>query len=90
MKTIKQNIIKYLLFISALGLFTNGCFCPSPDYTKEIKEILDPVSQSLEDFYTDHMIVIDNVNITCCSHENITIAGGIIHINNTVAFHCRL
>ena len=53
MKTIKQNIIKYLLFI-LLGLFTNGCFsCPNPDYTEEIKEILYPVSKILEYFYTE-------------------------------------
>ena len=55
MKTIKQNIIKYLLFILVLGLFTNGCSsCPTSTYTDEIKTILDPVSQTLEDFYTTH------------------------------------
>lgn len=55
MKTIQQKIIKYLLFILVLGLFTNGCSsCPTSTYTDEIKTILDPVSQTLEDFYTTH------------------------------------
>lgn len=54
MKITKKETIKYLVAILTFALFSNGCSCPSPDYSKEIKNILDPVARTLENFYITH------------------------------------